>query len=74
MPKLTKRAIHYGWTYGRTDPNYRKASFLKKVEENIGGGVSFFLGTIYLGRVIVINLPRTYRKILCKGEPYRFNG
>ena len=33
MPKLTKKAIRYGRTdgrtYGRTDPNYRKASLLK---------------------------------------------
>ena len=27
MPKLTKRAIRYGWTYGRTDPNYRNDIF-----------------------------------------------
>ena len=38
----------------------------------------FFLGAISLGRVvvpflkIVKNLPRTYEKLLCKGEPYRF--
>ena len=29
MPKLRKKAIRYGLTYGRTDPNYRKASLLK---------------------------------------------
>ena len=29
MPKLTKKAIRYGRTDGRTDPNYRKASLLK---------------------------------------------
>ena len=33
MPKLTKKAIRYGRTdgrtYGRTHPNYRKASLLK---------------------------------------------
>ena len=31
MTKLTKKAIRYGRTDGRTDPNYRKASLLKKV-------------------------------------------
>ena len=29
MTKLTKKAIRYGRTYRRTDPNYRKASLLK---------------------------------------------
>ena len=29
MPKLTKRAIRYGFTDGRTDPNYRKALLLE---------------------------------------------
>ena len=29
MPKLTKKAIRYGRTDGRTDPNYRKDSLLK---------------------------------------------
>ena len=29
MPKLTKRAIPYGRTYGLTGPNYRKASLLE---------------------------------------------
>ena len=29
MPKLTKKAISYWRTYGRTDPNYRKASLSK---------------------------------------------
>ena len=29
MPKLTKKAILYGRTDGRADPNYRKASLLK---------------------------------------------
>ena len=29
MPKLTKRAIRSKRKYGRTDPNYRKASLLK---------------------------------------------
>ena len=38
------------------------------------------LGTISLGRVavpsskIVINLPRTYEKLHCKGEPYWISG
>ena len=30
MSKLTKKAIRDGWTYGWTDPNYRKASFKKR--------------------------------------------
>ena len=34
MPKLTKKAIHYG----RTDPNYRKASLLKR--KNIRNTIS----------------------------------
>ena len=34
MPKLTKRAIRYGRTYGRTDPNYRKASLLTITDNN----------------------------------------
>ena len=29
MTKLAKKAIRYGRMYGRTDPNYRKASLLK---------------------------------------------
>ena len=28
MPKLPKKAIRYGRTDGRTDPNYRKALLL----------------------------------------------
>ena len=46
-----------------------------------GWGVDiFFLGAIDLGRVvvpctkIVINLPWTYKKLHCKGNPYRFSG
>ena len=31
MPKLTEKAIRYGRTDGRTDPNYRKASLLKRL-------------------------------------------
>ena len=31
MPKLTKKATRYGRTYGRTDPNYRKALLLKNI-------------------------------------------
>ena len=31
MPKLTKKAIRYRRTDGRTDPNYRKASLLKNL-------------------------------------------
>ena len=45
------------------------------------GGVIFFQGVIYLGRVvvpspleIVINLPRIYEKLPCKGEPNWFSG
>ena len=34
MPKLTKKAIRYGRTDGRTDPNYRKASLLKRIFSN----------------------------------------
>ena len=38
MPKLTKKAICYGRTDGptdgRTDPNYRKASLLKRIFSN----------------------------------------
>ena len=33
MPKLTKRAVRYGHTDGRTDPNYRKASLLKMTKK-----------------------------------------
>ena len=36
MPKLTKKAIRDGWTYGRTDPNYRKenvVSLKKKTQK-----------------------------------------
>ena len=36
MPKLTKKAIRYGGTYGQTDPNYRKASLLKINRSYIG--------------------------------------
>ena len=44
------------------------------------GGGGFFPGAICLGIVlipsskIVINLHRTYEKLLCKGEPYPFSG
>ena len=31
MPKLTQKAIRYGRTDGRTDPNYRKASNLESL-------------------------------------------
>ena len=42
--------------------------------------VEFFLGAIFLGSdvvpspKIVINLPMTYEKVLCKAEPNRFRG
>ena len=29
---------------------------------------------VVLSPKIIINLPRTYEKLLCKGEPYRFSG
>ena len=44
----------------------------------VGGNVSF-LGAISLGRVVIpspriaINLPRTNKKLHCKGESYRFS-
>ncbi len=47
---------------------------------NFFGGGNFFIWAIYLGLVvvpyhkIVINLPRIYVKLLCKGELYRFSG
>ena len=31
MLKITKKAIRSRWTYGWTDPNYRKASLLKRL-------------------------------------------
>ena len=40
----------------------------------------FFHEAIYLGKVvvpfpkIVINFPRTYEELPCKGEPHRFSG
>ena len=34
MPKLPKKAIRNGRTYGRTDPNYGKALILR-IEEKI---------------------------------------
>ena len=44
------------------------------------GRGNFFPGAISLGgwwyppHKIVTNLPRTYEKLACKGEPYRFRG
>ena len=39
MPKLMKRANQYGrtdgWTYGRADPNYRKALLLTRMTTSI---------------------------------------
>ena len=35
MPKLAKKAICYGRTDGRTDPNYRVASLLKRMTTSI---------------------------------------
>ena len=51
---------------------------LKQKLKHFFGGLYFFLGSIFLGRVvvifpkIVINLPRIYVKLPCKGEPCRF--
>ena len=33
MPNLSKKAIRYRRTEGRADPNYRKASLLKRLRE-----------------------------------------
>ena len=33
MPKLTLRAIIYGWTDGQSNHNFRKASLLKRRKE-----------------------------------------
>jgi hypothetical protein len=52
-----------------------KEKFLK-----IMRGVYYFLGVIspravvVLSPKIVINLTRSYEKLKCKGEPYRFSG
>ena len=58
----------------------------KEMEKNLwlsffcGWEVNFFLGAISLGvlviqtQKIVTNLLRTYEKLRCKGESYRFSG
>ncbi len=62
MPKLSKKAIRYGRTYGRTDPNYRKATLLK---------ILLIAVLVYLNNkeaMLIINLKRKirmfYKKIL----------
>ncbi len=58
-------------------PNF--CSLKRKEKFFFWGGGFIFQGAISLGRVVVpcpkifINLPRTYVKLPCKGEPYRFS-
>ncbi len=59
-------------------PNYNKQTY--PLLTNSFKGCDFFLGAISLGRMIksspkiVVNLAKTYEKLHCKGEPYRFSG
>ena len=64
MPKLTEKAIRYRRTDGRTDPNYRKASLLKrKREENLFLRKRyFFLGAIFIWMVEFLTMLRKYQK------------
>ncbi len=48
MPKLTIRAIRYGRTYGKTDPDYRTASFLKIFKSSFSKFAIFKILTKYL--------------------------
>ena len=63
MHKLTKKAIRYGRTYGRTDHNYRKASLLK-----MGGTISLrdFSGHVFRHSVILVDLGDLYNTINAK--------
>ena len=48
-----------------------------KRKEKIGGGVFFIfggVGDVPPPKKIVINLPGTYEKLPCKGEPDRLSG
>ncbi len=68
MPKLTKKTICLRRTYGRTDPNYRKASLLKikrreKKMGKTGGSVPSKLTIIFLVVFLFLDLYKCSEKI-----------
>ena len=75
--------LYYNSLYYYNIFNFR---FKKKNKKNSGAiffreREFFFLGAISLGnlmvpssKIVIINLPRTYENLPCKGEPYRFIG
>ena len=67
MPKLPKKAIRYGRTYERTDPNYRKASLLKiQNQKSFVGGKNLIMWCGILLETCVTNytlLHTGYNKI-----------